>query len=232
MGTWENPRWHVDVEGWQTLGTLLGCVPILRYARPTRDPATGEVERVHYTARVEHYEGKGQQRRLARVTTYDVNGYSWEAAVDVVRNGTVVGSGESMCSRNEARWGRADDYAVKSMAITRATSRAYKQAAGWVVALAGYETAPSAEVDPNTGQPLLYGPDADGKTLDQVRRAITYLLAGPTQDAQDEEIYETVQDVMTAVMAEASGRMPYVVARGILRVAGAAKKADKEHGRA
>lgn len=224
MGTRDKPRWHVDVEGWQTLGTLLGCVAELEYARPWTDPATGQPDRVKYTARVEHFVGRGNQRRLDKITTYDVDGYSWEARVQIVRNGVTVGIGEALCSRKEVRWGRADDYAVKSMAITRATSRAYKQAAGWVVALAGYSATPSAEVDPMTGSVLPYGPDADGLTIERLRRALTYLFdadAGPTGD---ELLYEAGQDWMTAVFGEASGHLPQVVARAVLLLARDVKK--------
>lgn len=214
---------HVDVEGWQTLGTLLGCVAELDHARPWVDPETGKPDRVTYTARVEHYEGRGNQRRLARITTYDVDGYSWEARVRIIRNGIVVGVGEALCSRKEQRWGRAEDYAVKSMAITRATSRAYKQAAGWVVALAGYSATPSAEVDPMTNTVLPYGPDADGKTIEHMRKAASFLLDGDDPASDPEEVYDAVQDWITKVHGAAGGHLPAVVASAVRLLATARK---------
>jgi hypothetical protein len=223
MGTRDKPRWHVEVEGWQTLGTLLGLTPALEWARPWVSPETGKPDRVRYTARVEHYEGRGQQRRIARVTTYDVDGYSWEARLVIRRGEHVFGEAEALCSRKEARWGRADDYAIKSMAITRATSRAYKQAAGWVIALAGYEATPAAEVDPNTGQVLPYGPDASGDLIARLRKAGGYLIAG---DTADEETYEAVQDWITAVHGDTGGYVPAVVARAVVRLAVAARDAN------
>lgn len=216
MGTAQKPRWHVEVEGWQTLGTLLGTVPIIDYARPWTNPETGKPARVRYTARVEHFQGKGNDRRLVKVTTYDVDGYTWEARVRIVRNGVTVGIGEGLCSRNEPRWGTAEEYAVKSMAITRATSRALKQAAGWIVALAGYEATPAAEVDPNTGQPLPYGPAAAGTVSQGVRRAGAYLM-DPEQ--ADEETFQAVEDWLTAVCGLTNGYVPEVVARSVVRLA-------------
>lgn len=220
MGTQSKPRWHVEVEGWQTLGTLLGCVAELDYARPWVSPETGKPDRVRYTARVEHFKGRGNERRLERITTYDVDGYSWEARVRIVRNGVTVGVGEAMCSRKEVRWGTADDYAVKSMAITRATSRAYKQAAGWIVALAGYQATPAAEVDPHTGNPLPYGPDATGEVLRPLTQAAAYLFDG---HGGDEETYETVQDWITSVHGLTNGYLPQVVARSVIRLANAVR---------
>jgi hypothetical protein len=216
MGTAEKPRWHVEVEGWQTLGTLLGTVPIIDYARPWTDPMTGRPQRVQYEARVEHFQGKGNDRRLVRVTTYKVDGYTWEARVRIVRNGVTVGIGEGLCSRYEPRWGTAEEYAVKSMAITRATSRALKQAAGWIVALAGYEATPAAEVDPHTGQPLPYGPAAAGTAAAGVKRAGAYLFDA---DLADEETFQAVEDWLTAVCGLTNGYVPEVVARSVIRLA-------------
>jgi hypothetical protein len=221
MGSKEKPRWHVEVDGWMTLGTLLGSVAELDWARPLCAPETGRPERIKYTARVEHFQGKGNDRRLVKVTTYDVDGFSWEARVRIVRNGVTVGTGESICSRKEPRWSTADDYAVKSMAITRATSRAYKQAAGWIVALAGYEATPAAEVDPHTGQALPYGPAAAGTVSQGVKRAAAYLMDA---DQADEETFQAVEDWLTAVCGLTNGYVPEVVARAVVRLAHGARE--------
>ncbi len=73
---------------------------------------------------------------------------SYEAYVEVVkfRDGTVVGGGSALCSRKEKRWGSADDYAVRSMAITRATGKAFRVGFSWIVTLAGYEPTPEEEI--------------------------------------------------------------------------------------
>ena len=46
---------------------------------------------------------------------------AYEAKVEVHRNGHIIASGEAMCSNREERWRSADEYAIKSMTITRAS---------------------------------------------------------------------------------------------------------------
>lgn len=75
---------------------------------------------------------------------------AWEATAVVVRvdNGVEVGGGEGLCSLKEKRWSYADEYAVKSMAQTRAQSRALRGVLAWVLVLAGYNPTPAEEVPP------------------------------------------------------------------------------------
>lgn len=75
---------------------------------------------------------------------------SYVASAVVVRSdtGVEVGRGESMCSKSEKRWGYADEYAVKSMAQTRAMSRALRGVLAWVLVLAGYSPTPADEMPP------------------------------------------------------------------------------------
>ncbi len=80
-------------------------------------------------------------------TTQLENG--WEATVEArTLAGAVVGRGDSMCLRSEQRWARADEYAIRSMAQTRATSRALKGPLGFVMKLAGFESTPAEEMTP------------------------------------------------------------------------------------
>lgn len=71
----------------------------------------------------------------------------WEVRVEVRdRDGNVRGTGEAMCIRSEKRWATADEYAIRSMAQTRALGKAYRMALSYVVALAGYEPTPAEEM--------------------------------------------------------------------------------------
>ncbi len=80
-------------------------------------------------------------------TTQLENG--WEATVEArTLAGAVVGRGDSMCLRSEQRWAKADEYAIRSMAQTRATSRALKGPLGFVMKLAGFESTPAEEMTP------------------------------------------------------------------------------------
>jgi hypothetical protein len=74
--------------------------------------------------------------------------FGFEAYVEArTRGGEVVGSAVARCTRDERRWKSADDYAILSMASTRATSKAMRLPLGWVMTLGGYEATPAEEMD-------------------------------------------------------------------------------------
>ena len=70
----------------------------------------------------------------------------YEAKVEVHRNGQVLSSGEALCSSREARWQHADEYAIKSMAITRASGKAYRIPLSLLAVMAGLEVTPAEEM--------------------------------------------------------------------------------------
>jgi len=71
----------------------------------------------------------------------------WEARVEArTLAGQVVGAAEAECLRSESNWRNRDDYALRSMAQTRATSKAMRLPLGFVVVLAGYEATPAEEI--------------------------------------------------------------------------------------
>jgi hypothetical protein len=80
----------------------------------------------------------------------------WEARVEAkTLDGRIVGAAESECLRAEARWAKADDYAVRSMAATRATSKALRQPLGFVMHLAGFDVTPAEEMPTDDPQPKI-----------------------------------------------------------------------------
>jgi len=80
-----------------------------------------------------------------RVPDYDTE--AWEARVEVFHNGQLRGAAEAMCSRDEPRWKDQPSYAIRSMAQTRAMSKALRLPLGFVMKLAGYEATPADEMD-------------------------------------------------------------------------------------
>ncbi len=71
----------------------------------------------------------------------------WEARVEArTRDGAVVGAAEAECLRSEKTWARRDSYALRSMAQTRATSKALRGPLGFVMTLAGFEATPQEEM--------------------------------------------------------------------------------------
>lgn len=102
---------YVVVEGWNTLGAMLGV-----------------------TAR---------EREVHQIE----NG--WESYVELIRvsDGVVMGGASAICTRLENNWKSRDEFAVRSMTITRATGKAFRLSFSWIMALAGYEPTPAEEMD-------------------------------------------------------------------------------------
>jgi len=71
---------------------------------------------------------------------------AYEAKVEVHRNGQIIASGEAMCSNREERWRNADEYAIKSMSITRASGKAYRIPLSFLAVMAGLEVTPAEEM--------------------------------------------------------------------------------------
>jgi hypothetical protein len=129
---------HVRVEGWSFLGSLLGVFPVVTWTRP--------------------------------FVADDGNCIGWEARVEArTRQGEVVGAAESECLRSEADWSYTpvskygkplkprDDYALRSMAQTRAVSKALRLPLGFVMQLAGFNPTPAEEMVAPTVD--MYDPD-------------------------------------------------------------------------
>jgi hypothetical protein len=194
-------RKHVEVGGWQAAGTMLGALggqalhAETVWTRIVRDPASGE-----------------PLRRSVRITkqgsTAEFDGYDWEACVEVrTPAGVVVGRAEAMCSRTEKTWANRDDYAVRSMAETRAESRAYRRAIGWVVHLAGYNPTPAEEI-PESEQGIQLNdwqiaaleqaePMGEGAQRDLARKLA--VLVGAENDAEKVDAMKALWKALCAV---------------------------------
>ncbi len=119
-------REYVVVEGWTTMGAMIGVIP-----------RTVSVEEL-----VIEYQG----------SDWPV----FEATVELVRtsDGFVVGRGIAECGhpdevdRNgDPVWANRARYAKKSMAITRATGKAFRLSYSWIIKMAGYSPTPAEEMD-------------------------------------------------------------------------------------
>jgi hypothetical protein len=78
----------------------------------------------------------------------------WEARVEArTLSGAIVGAAEAECLRSEKLWSNRDDYALRSMAQTRATSKALRQPLGFVMSLAGFDPTPAEEAPEKGGPP-------------------------------------------------------------------------------
>lgn len=210
---------YVEVEGWQVCGTFLGvqphivaveaCEPMRGFGvkRTTKKWATVEGRRQVVEETTDVWMAKGCSYRV------------WCEARTIA--GAVVGKGIGFCSREEKSKLYDDEYAIIGMASTRAVSRTLRQSLAFIIAMAGYATTPSEEMEGagagNGGPP--YGPElTDEPMIGKTREALAYLLdsgAGP-----DDVSAARVWDEITK---DCSGYMPVRVSRGLLYAAAALK---------
>lgn len=71
----------------------------------------------------------------------------WEARVEAkTKTGDVIGAAEAQCLKTERNWSNRDDFALRSMAQTRATAKCLRMPLGFIMTLAGYEATPAEEL--------------------------------------------------------------------------------------
>lgn len=82
------------------------------------------------------------------VEVKDLGDNKWLAHVEIIdkKSGSVVGSGYALCSKSELKKKAFDEYAILSMAQTRAIGKAYRNLIGWIMKAAGYEATPAEEM--------------------------------------------------------------------------------------
>ena len=79
-----------------------------------------------------------EMKYQAKVTLFDL------------RHGTTVGAGFAVCSNKESGKKFYQEFAIMSMAQTRAIGKAYRNCLAWIIRAAGYEPTPAEEMDYNT----------------------------------------------------------------------------------
>jgi len=93
---------------------------------------------------VEHVINVGNETEMkyqAKVTLFDI------------RHGVTVGAGFAVCSNKESGKKFYQEFAIMSMAQTRAVGKAYRNILAWIIRAAGYEPTPAEEMDYNTNTP-------------------------------------------------------------------------------
>lgn len=110
-------RNYVPVEGWQFTGVQLGLTQIVTSCEP-----------------VAPFE--------------DTKEVKYKSTVEIInQQGTVVSRGYAWCSNKESKKKSFDEYAIASMAQTRAVGKAYRNILSWIVKMAGYESTPAEEIN-------------------------------------------------------------------------------------
>lgn len=71
---------------------------------------------------------------------------AYEATVGVYNGDQIVTRASAICSSDESTWSGRDEYAIRSMAITRATGKAYRVGLSFLPVMAGLEPTPAEEM--------------------------------------------------------------------------------------
>ncbi len=71
---------------------------------------------------------------------------AYEARVEVRHGDIIVAAGEALCSSEEKQWKDAPEYSIKSMAITRATGKAYRIPLSFLAVMAGLAPTNAEEI--------------------------------------------------------------------------------------
>lgn len=111
----------VNVEGWQFAGASLGLMPII-------------IETIDLTRRGTE-PGQVEIKYMAKCEVRNIN------------TGQLVATGVAICSNFEHSKKRFDEYAILSMAQTRAIGKAYRNLLAWLMKAAGFEATPAEEMD-------------------------------------------------------------------------------------
>lgn len=94
--------------------------------------------------------------------------------------GEVVGGGMAVCTNKEPGKTRFAEYAIASMAQTRAVGKAYRLSIGWLLKVAGYETTPAEEMEVINGEYV--EPDEEKHTR-KVREAVEAIKNSESMDS-------------------------------------------------
>jgi hypothetical protein len=199
---------HIQIEAWQTIGALTGVLAddgqVEQLPWPAIEPlgeappAPGREPRNRDTPEYREWEAVDAaysawelQRDMLAARARGL-AFGFVARFRVVKNGVAVGWGEGRCTRGEASKVSQPDYALSSMAQTRAQSRALGAPLKFVVKLAGYETTPAEELDGATGSSAPaaadgapappWGPVADDEAMNAGAKSVEAIADGVKVD--------------------------------------------------
>ena len=133
---------------------------------------------------VEGWQFAGSQLGVAPILTSLENQSSeseikYRAEVELRRisDNQLVGRGIAICSNKESIKRNFEEYAIASMAQTRAEGKAFRMLLSWLMKAAGYETTPAEEADgfekpdmPNDDEKNILRKLVYGSTLDDDKR--------------------------------------------------------------
>ena len=141
----------------------------------------------------------------------------WEARAEArTVDGRMVGSAEAMVTRDERNWRTSDEYALRSMAQTRAMSKALRGPLGFVITLAGVSATPAEEMPPEAAQGAQtwapeWAADVSGneRAMELIELSLGALLVASETPGPD----EATVAILRGVSGYCDGQIPAVVGR-------------------
>lgn len=125
----------------------------------------------------------------------DGDTYKYRAEVTLRdKDNNVVGSGMAICTNKEQGKKNFDEYAVASMAQTRAVGKAFRMKIGWLLKVAGYETTPAEEMEAVQEAETVYKPSVSGYSVRDISIAKSRLEQA-TNIADLKDIYVKIGDI-------------------------------------
>jgi hypothetical protein len=109
-----------------------------------------------------------------------------------LKTGEIISRGFAVCSNKEGKKKSFDEYAVLSMAQTRAIGKAYRNVIGWTMKLAGYETTPAEEMPAAPAAAPKPGPSAPAQPTDA--QEVELVCHGLTKSGCGEELTKQEYD--------------------------------------
>lgn len=205
---------YAMVDGWKFAGMNFGIVPMCD--KPIRMHSHKEALYIHKRNQKDRY-GK-QVQTISLLTTskemhdehkheadaiFSKNYYAYECTCKLVsiQTGKEIGFGSAICTNMETKKADFDEYAIASMAQTRAIGKAFRNLLGYVMNAAGYEATPAEEMEEETYHPKK--PTTQNKASNESLEIIFDLL---NNDVLDEEMRMKIEQSMTSFTQERADR--------------------------
>lgn len=158
---------------------------------------------------VEAWQFAGSQLGLSAIVT-NIEDVStdvtprYKATVEVIHTptGQLVSRGFALCSRAETKKKGFDEYAVMSMAQTRAIGKAYRNILAWLVKMAGFEGTPAAEVSENLREDMsaeLTKAKQDVYKVLKAKGMTSVQMVQAINNAIGKDVVETVDDAFKVI---------------------------------
>lgn len=179
-------RDHVLIEGWQTVGSMVGVFAIKDQGvrelpwpeiaslgssppDPGREPPRSAPTWADWKEAHDALTRWQHHRDLLTARSEGLT-FGFTASFHAVKDGRVIGWGEGHTDRTEPSKVLDANYALRSMAQTRGQSRALAAPLRFIVKLAGYATTPADEMTETGGEMSRRVEDLEGKLAQRERQ--------------------------------------------------------------